>query len=392
MAGIYLHIPFCKQACHYCNFHFSTSLRLKKNLLSALKKEVMGRQGYLDPHAPIESIYLGGGTPSLLTEAELADLFELLFDTFRVAPDAEITLEANPDDLSPQKVAALRRSPVNRLSIGLQSFSDEDLHFFNRAHTAAESHACLERVLAAGFEDLTVDLIYGAPTTSDARWKANVEAVLTHGIRHLSCYALTVEPRTALAYQIEKGRTPPPDEEQVARQFEWLVERMEQAGYEHYEISNFARPGHRARHNSNYWLGRPYLGLGPSAHSFDGLSRQWNLANNARYIRALESGRPWDQLEGVVWEREMLGADQRYNEYVLTRLRTAWGCAQGELEQLGTRYWQHFHTEALPFLRRGQITEQEGIYRLSRAGMLLADHIAAALFFPEIEEAQQPSA
>jgi len=387
VAGIYLHIPFCKQACHYCNFHFSTSLRLKKNLLSALKKEVMGRQGYLDPHAPIESIYLGGGTPSLLTEAELTDLFELLFDTFRVAPDAEITLEANPDDLSPQKVAALRRSPVNRLSIGLQSFSDEDLHFFNRAHTAAESHACLERVLAAGFEDLTVDLIYGATTTSDARWKANVEAVLTHGIRHLSCYALTVEPRTALAYQIEKGRTPPPDEEQVARQFEWLVERMEQAGYEHYEISNFARPGHRARHNSNYWLGRPYLGLGPSAHSFDGLSRQWNLANNARYIRALESGRDWDQLEGVVWEREMLGADQRYNEYVLTRLRTAWGCAQGELEQLGTRYWQHFHTEALPFLRRGQITEQEGIYRLSRAGMLLADHIAAALFFPEIEEA-----
>lgn len=387
MAGIYLHIPFCKQACHYCNFHFSTSLRLKKNLLSALKKEVMGRQGYLDPHAPIESIYLGGGTPSLLTEAELTDLFELLFDTFRVAPDAEITLEANPDDLSPQKVAALRRSPVNRLSIGLQSFSDEDLHFFNRAHTAAESHACLERVLAAGFEDLTVDLIYGATTTSDARWKANVEAVLTHGIRHLSCYALTVEPRTALAYQIEKGRTPPPDEEQVARQFEWLVERMEQAGYEHYEISNFARPGHRARHNSNYWLGRPYLGLGPSAHSFDGLSRQWNLANNARYIRALESGRDWDQLEGVVWEREMLGADQRYNEYVLTRLRTAWGCAQGELEQLGTRYWQHFQTEALPFLRRGQITEQEGIYRLSRAGMLLADHIAAALFFPEIEEA-----
>jgi len=387
VAGIYLHIPFCKQACHYCNFHFSTSLRLKKNLLSALKKEVMGRQGYLDPHAPIESIYLGGGTPSLLTEAELTDLFELLFDTFRVAPDAEITLEANPDDLSPQKVAALRRSPVNRLSIGLQSFSDEDLHFFNRAHTAAESHACLERVLAAGFEDLTVDLIYGATTTSDARWKANVEAVLTHGIRHLSCYALTVEPRTALAYQIEKGRTPPPDEEQVARQFEWLVERMEQAGYEHYEISNFARPGHRARHNSNYWLGRPYLGLGPSAHSFDGLSRQWNLANNARYIRALESGRDWDQLEGVVWEREMLGADQRYNEYVLTRLRTAWGCAQGELEQLGTRYWQHFQTEALPFLRRGQITEQEGIYRLSRAGMLLADHIAAALFFPEIEEA-----
>jgi len=387
VAGIYLHIPFCKQACHYCNFHFSTSLRLKKNLLSALKKEVMGRQGYLDPHAPIESIYLGGGTPSLLTEAELTDLFELLFDTFRVAPDAEITLEANPDDLSPQKVAALRRSPVNRLSLGLQSFSDEDLHFFNRAHTAAESHACLERVLAAGFEDLTVDLIYGATTTSDARWKANVEAVLTHGIRHLSCYALTVEPRTALAYQIEKGRTPPPDEEQVARQFEWLVERMEQAGYEHYEISNFARPGHRARHNSNYWLGRPYLGLGPSAHSFDGLSRQWNLANNARYIRALESGRDWDQLEGVVWEREMLGADQRYNEYVLTRLRTAWGCAQGELEQLGTRYWQHFQTEALPFLRRGQITEQEGIYRLSRAGMLLADHIAAALFFPEIEEA-----
>lgn len=383
MAGIYLHIPFCKQACHYCNFHFSTSLRLKADLLAALRREIALRRDYLGQAPRIESVYLGGGTPSLLTEGELMALFEQLDATFSLASDAEITLEANPDDLDPDKVAALRRSPVNRLSIGLQSFSDEDLRYFNRAHTANEAVGCLDRVLNAGFEDLTVDLIYGAPTTGDVQWAANVQQVLDLGIPHLSCYALTVEPRTALAHLIEKGRARPVDDEQSARQFELLMDWMSAAGYEHYEISSFARPGHRARHNSSYWLGLPYLGLGPSAHSFDGQSRQWNIPHNARYIRSLKAAEQWSLLEHELWEGEVLTSTQRYNEYVLTRLRTAWGCTAEELKALGGACWEHFQREAARFLQRGLVSEREGVYRLSRRGKLLADHIAAELFLEE---------
>lgn len=385
MAGIYLHIPFCKQACHYCNFHFSTSLRLKADLLEAVRREIVLRRHYLGQAPRIESVYLGGGTPSLLTEAELMTLFEQLDTTFTLASDAEITLEANPDDLGPQKVDALRRSPVNRLSIGLQSFSDEDLRYFNRAHTADEAVRCLQRVQDAGFEDLTVDLIYGAPTTGDAQWAANVQQVLDLGIPHLSCYALTVEPRTALAHLIEKGKARPVDDEQSARQFELLMDWMSAAGYEHYEISNFARPGHRARHNSSYWLGLPYLGLGPSAHSFDGQSRQWNVSHNPRYIKSLKAAEQWAGLEHELWEREMLTPVRRYNEYVLTRLRTAWGCTAEELKALGEGFWAHFRREAMPFLQNGLVSEQEGVYRLSRRGKLLADRIASDFFVDEPE-------
>ncbi|MCS7036270.1 MAG: radical SAM family heme chaperone HemW, partial [Saprospiraceae bacterium] len=257
MAGLYLHIPFCRQACHYCNFHFSTVLRLKPGLLQAMLRELELRQDYLRGE-PLHSVYLGGGTPSLLETAELAALFERISALFRLEPDAEITLEANPDDLTPERLRDLRRyTPVNRLSIGIQSFFDEDLQWMNRAHDAQQALRCIPEAQAAGFDHLTIDLIYGLPEATDERWAENVRLALSFGIPHLSCYCLTVEEGTALAHFVRKGRSRPVDEERAARQFERLMDEAERHGYEHYEISNFALPDRYARHNSSYWFGQP---------------------------------------------------------------------------------------------------------------------------------------
>jgi len=377
MAGIYFHIPFCKQACYYCNFHFSTSMKYKSEMVEAMLRELDWRQRYLREEE-LSSLYFGGGTPSLLEEGELMAFFDAVHRYFRLASDAEITLEANPDDLHPEKLAALRRSPVNRLSIGVQSFSEEDLRFFNRAHNAREARECLERARAAGFEDLTIDLIYGAPTTSDARWLENLRMAFESNIPHLSCYALTVEPRTALDYFIRKGKVPPLEEEQAARQFELLREATAAAGYEQYEISNFAWPGRYARHNSSYWSGEAYLGIGPSAHSYDGHSRQWNVANNAKYLRALSG----TKLEATqLYEREELQPSDRYNEYVMTGLRTIWGVELKKVRALGLGFEQHLRTAAQPFLEEGQLVQQKGAYQLTPQARFLADGIAAALFW-----------
>jgi oxygen-independent coproporphyrinogen-3 oxidase len=375
MAGIYLHIPFCKQACHYCNFHFSTSLRQKDAMLEALLLELELQRDYLGGQ-PLGSIYLGGGTPSLLTVGELNRLFEAVHRLHHVAPDAEITLEANPDDLTRERLRDLRdHSPVNRLSIGIQSFGDEDLRWMNRAHNARHARQCLDEALGADFRDLTIDLIYGAPTTSDAQWAQNLELACQHyAVPHLSCYGLTVEEGTALGTWVRRGQQKPLSEEQSARQFEMLMATAAQHGYEHYEISNFARPGHRAKHNSNYWLGEPYLGIGPSAHAFDGHSRQWNIAHNAEYIKALQEGR-------VPFEREVLSPEQRYNEYVMTSLRTAWGVSPERLLDMGAPFLAHFEHAVAPFAEAGQVERHEGAYRLSTAGKFLADRITVALFF-----------
>ncbi|MBK6929330.1 MAG: radical SAM family heme chaperone HemW [Saprospirales bacterium] len=374
MPGLYLHIPFCKQACHYCNFHFSTTLRSKPALVQALLLELELQRGYLGG-AELASIYFGGGTPSLLDFGELERLFEKIYQLHRVRSDAEITLEANPDDLDREKLRTLRdHTPVNRLSIGIQSFFDEDLRWMNRAHTAAHARACLRDAAAAGFQDLTLDLIYGAPTTSDAHWAENIRIALAEGIPHLSCYGLTVEAGTALAHFVRKGTAPPVEEEQAAHQFEYLQSAMEAAGYEHYEISNFALPGRYARHNSSYWRGEPYLGVGPSAHSYDGVSRQWNVSNNARYLRALEAGE-------LPFEREALTPAQRYNEYVMTGLRTLWGCEHERLEAFGAPFAGFFRAGIQPYLSAGTAAFDEGRYRLTRAGKLLADRIASDLFW-----------
>jgi len=374
MPGLYLHIPFCKQACHYCNFHFSTTLRAKGAMVEAILKELELQQGYLGG-AAIQSVYFGGGTPSLLEISELEQIFNKINQIHRVAPDAEITLEANPDDLTPEKLRDLKNyTPVNRLSIGIQSFADEDLRWMNRAHTSAHARACLDDALSIGFHDLTIDLIYGAPTTPDAQWADNLRLAFEYDIPHLSCYCLTVEEGTALGTFIRRGQQPPVDEDRAARQFEMLMEAAAAKGYEHYEISNFAKPGRYARHNTNYWRSAPYLGVGPSAHSFDGVSRQWNVANNAQYINQLSEGK-------IPFEREELTPMQCYNEYVMTSLRTMWGTDLEKIMAMGEGFAQHFETEARTFLEIG-VLEQEGqTFRLSRAGKLLADRVAMELFF-----------
>lgn len=379
MPGIYLHIPFCKQACHYCNFHFSTSLKQKPELVQAIVKELELRQDYLNG-AALTSIYFGGGTPSLLSEAELNLIFEKIYSLFKVASDAEITLEANPDDLTFEKLQSLRQTPVNRLSIGIQSFAEADLQFMNRAHNASEAKICIENALQAGFENLTVDLIYGSPTTSDAQWIENIETVVNYGIPHISCYALTVEEKTALAHFVKVGKAPAVDEEQAARQFEILMQVLGNKGYEHYEISNFAKPGWYARHNSSYWFGEPYLGIGPAAHSFDGNNtRQWNVANNALYVKQLQDQTGFENLSGLA-EKEMLTPAQRYNEYVMTTLRTMWGARLDQIEAMGARFSAHFLKIVIPFIAKGWVIQKDKTFTLSQEGKLLADFIASELF------------
>lgn len=350
-------------------------------MIHAIVEEMRLRRAEL-PDQALNSIYLGGGTPSLLSETELDLIFQQIYSLFEVSPTAEVTLEANPDDLNQDKIKALWNSPVNRLSIGIQSFSETDLRFMNRAHNAIEARTCIEYAQDAGFENLSIDLIYGTPTTSDEQWARNIEIAMDYDIPHLSCYALTVEPRTALAHFISKGKVKDVDEEQTARQFEYLIAALHAEGYEQYEISNFAKPGWRAKHNSSYWLGKPYLGIGPAAHSFDGdRTRRWNVANNARYMSGMElwSNDP-EQMPPDLIEFEILTDDQRYNEYVMTALRTSWGADLEYINQLHDRYQHHFLQIAQAYLDAGHMVRKENTFRLTEDGKLLADRIAMELF------------
>jgi oxygen-independent coproporphyrinogen-3 oxidase len=375
MAGIYLHIPFCKQACHYCNFHFSTSLRFKDDMVAALIRELELRSHYLNG-AALESIYFGGGTPSLLSVNELQQILNKISQLHPVSSDAEITLETNPDDLTKDYLLQLADSPVNRLSIGIQSFVEEDLRFMNRAHNTSQAYHCLELAKQSGFDNITADLIYGSPTTSDEQWEHNIQTLLQFDVPHLSCYCLTVEPGTALAHFVKKGKVQPVDELKAARQFEILIDRLEGAGFLHYEISNFARPGYLAKHNSNYWRAVPYLGIGPSAHSYNGISRQWNLANNAKYLKAIAAGNDY-------YETEVLSLSDQYNEYVMTSLRTTWGCDLAKVRQINSKYSNYFVENIQAFIEKEEVREERDIFRLTKAGKLMADHIAASLFWLE---------
>lgn len=375
MAGIYVHIPFCKKACHYCNFHFSTSLRSKDDMLTAILSEIDLQKKYLK-NAEIETIYLGGGTPSVLTANELDILIKKIYTTFKIKANPEITLEANPDDLSLDYLKELKNyTPINRLSIGIQSFAENDLLWMNRAHNAIEARACIEYAQDAGFDNLTIDLIYGSPTTSDEQWLKNLKIAYEYDIPHISCYALTVETGTALDNFVKNGKMPPVEEEKSARHFEILMSEMKRFGFIHYEISNFAQPDCYARHNSNYWLGVPYLGLGPSAHSFDGASRQWNIANNAQYIKSLNDGK-------VPFTREDLTSTQRYNEYIMTTLRTVWGCDPSVIDvKFGKNYLKYFNKKILQFIQNQTVMTDGKKYFLTDAGRLLADRIAMELFY-----------
>lgn len=340
-------------------------------MVQAILKELDIQQHFLNG-AELGSIYFGGGTPSLLETSELVQIFEQIHRLHRVSSNAEITLEANPDDLTAEKLTELRQhTPVNRLSIGIQSFAEEDLRWMNRAHTAAHARECLDKALAAGFQDLTIDLIYGSPTTSHQQWAENLRIAFQYGIPHLSCYCLTVEDGTALGTFVRRGQQPPVDEERATAQFNMLLEAAAAHGYEHYEISNFALPGRYARHNTNYWRNEPYLGIGPSAHAYNGIARQWNIANNALYIKALEEGR-------VPFEQEILTPEQRYNEYVMTSLRTMWGADLERIQAMG--FGEHFEKIALSFLHSGDLLQEGSFFKLTNSGKLLADRIAMELF------------
>ena len=344
-------------------------------MVKALVHEIALQYQYLADH-PLDTIYFGGGTPSLLDERDLDLLFESINKHFKVQATAEITLEANPDDLSAKKLQQLKNSPINRLSIGIQSFFEEDLQWMNRAHTATEAKHCIQEAQSVGFSNLTIDLIYGTPTTSNKMWLDNIQTTIDLQIPHISCSALTVEPKTALAHFVKKGQKKNTDEQQAAEQFELLISTLEAAGYEHYEISNFAKPNCHARHNSNYWLGKPYLGIGPSAHSYNRNSRQWNIANNQKYLQSIQQGI-------LPFEKEKLSNTTQYNEYVLTTLRTKWGSQLSTIQQWGEKYSQHFSTSIQPFCKDGLVIQNEDTFRLTQKGKLLADRISMELFFEE---------
>lgn len=374
MAGIYLHIPFCKQSCSYCDFHFSTSLKSKDDFLIALSREIELQKNYLGDDALIETIYFGGGTPSLLSAEELDTIFSALFKTFSIAENVEITLEANPDDLNKNKLNELKSSPVNRLSIGIQSFFEDDLKLMNRAHNAEQAEICIRESLAEGFENITVDLIYGTPGLTDENWRKNLEKVFSFGIPHLSSYALTVEEKTPLESFIRKGKIKPVDEEQSARQFLILMEETAGNGLEQYEISNFSKPGFQSRHNSNYWTGEKYLGLGPSAHSFDGNSRQWNVSNNFRYIKSISENE-------IPSEKEVLTTEQKFNEYMMTGLRTSSGI---DLEKVKTEFGKQaldsLLEKAKSYFDSGKIILKANHIILTNEGKLIADRISSDFF------------
>lgn len=373
MAGIYLHIPFCKKACHYCDFHFSTSPQYKEPMLKALRRELLLRKNYLGNQA-IETIYFGGGTPSLLSANELQMLLGEIVDQFDVSSNAEITIEANPDDLNPQRVKELRQTLINRFSIGIQSFFEEDLRWMNRAHTAIEAQSSIKRVQDAGFENITADLIYGYPLLSNPKWEHNIQELIQLHIPHISSYSMTVEPATALSAFIKKGEQKAMDEGQSAAQFLILMEQLEEAGFEHYEISNFAKPGSYSKHNSNYWEGVSYLGIGPSAHSFNGESRQWNISNNAKYIDQIQNGK-------IPSEIEVLTKENRINEYIMTSLRTSKGMDLNKIkDQFGSDYANEIKNNLEPLIEKNWILMTEQLITLTTDGKLFADHIASELF------------
>ena len=372
MAGIYIHIPYCKKACHYCNFHFSTSLNSKNGFIGALLKEITLQKDYIR-NTPVHTIYFGGGTPSLLSVDELKQILSTLNANFEIEQNAEITLEANPDDITFEKAAGWITSGINRLSIGVQSFFNEDLEWMNRAHNADQAKSGIQIIREAGFENFSIDLIYGTPTLSDEHWYENVHCAINLKVPHISSYALTVEPATTLAHLIKSKKIADVNTSQQATQFELLMKWMEAAGYEHYEISNFAKPQFRSRHNSAYWEGTPYLGLGPSAHSFNGNERQWNVSNNALYIKSIESGQ-------VPFEKEVLSSTQKLNEYIMTALRRKEGISLRYVRDRFNGSTDALLRSSLKYEAQGLLVNASDHLVLTSKGKLFADGIAADLF------------
>jgi oxygen-independent coproporphyrinogen-3 oxidase len=372
MSGLYLHIPFCKKACTYCDFHFSTSLQTKPAVLEAMHKELAQRAAELNG-APVETIYFGGGTPSQLTDTELKAFIDEAQALFTVTPDAEVTMEVNPDDVDAERLAAWKAIGITRLSIGVQSFREERLQFMGRAHDATQSRESLRLISEADFASWTMDLIYGLPGMTMDEWNEQLETALSFAPPHISAYCLTVESRTALDHQVSKGLVTMPGDADQAAQFDRLIERLEGAGYVQYEISNFGKPDHFSQHNSSYWKGVPYLGIGPSAHSYNGEKRRWNVSHNLRYAKGVTGGERY-------WEEETLTQVQVVNETLLTRLRTIWGVDLAALildvETPGSSVIARYRSQ-------GMLEQHERRLVLTRAGRAFADRIASDLFLSD---------
>ncbi len=429
MAGIYIHIPFCKRKCHYCNFFSLASQKLKSPFLTALKQEISMNRDYLGGE-PVNTLYFGGGTPSLCDPAMLQEVMEMTSfpdigntsppDIGNTSPPdhrntsppdhrntsppdpspqgegrspvpgfkstsqgegrnffpnwREITLEINPDDVTKAYVVELQKTWFNRVSIGIQSFFEEDLKYLNRTHSAEQALRAVKLLQDAGYSNISIDLIYGIPTSNQARWQKNLDIAFSLDVPHISAYALTVEVKTPLAWMIERQKSAPVSDELQEQQFRWLIKEATANGYQQYEISNFCKPGHHALHNTNYWKGIPYLGLGPSAHSYNGSARRWNISNLSSYIDGMAKGQP-------VYEEEILSSEQKYNEYVMTSLRTMWGCNLKKISyELQITNYKLIMKRAASFVQQGWLTEHGGVFFLTDEGKLFADLIASELF------------
>jgi oxygen-independent coproporphyrinogen III oxidase len=375
VAGIYLHIPFCSKACHYCDFHFSTNLSLKDQVLEAMHQELRDRSGYLNEK--VDTIYFGGGTPSLLSGDEIKRLIQSASTIYHIDEKAEITLEANPDDLSASKLSELKAAGINRLSIGIQSFDDGDLIFMNRAHTSQQAVTCVRDAQTIGFDNISVDLIFALPGR-EINWLAsNIRKIIDLNIQHVSCYGLTIEPRTALADMVRKGKVIPAPDKDFTEQYKLILKSLREAGFEQYEISNFAKPGYISRHNSSYWKGASYLGIGPSAHSFNGESRQWNVRSNHKYIASISTGEAY-------YETEELTETDKVNEYLLTTLRTSWGVDLQHLKELAGDRYNEIINDAEDYINESALTVVENTLLLTEEGKLICDRITSDLFLTNV--------
>jgi oxygen-independent coproporphyrinogen-3 oxidase len=372
VSGIYIHIPFCKKACHYCNFHFSTNQNSKSAFIKAVCRELILRKlEYASDE--IQSIYFGGGTPTVLDVTELNTILKTVYKNYKVSETAEITLEANPDDLDLEKIKQLSNTKINRLSIGIQSFHESELSAMNRAHDAEDAKKCLE-LATAYFDNITIDLMFGMPTMSIELWRQNLRIAFEFGIKHLSCYSLTVEPKTALEHFIKKGSHPPMDDELAAQHFEVLLEETSAHGLTHYETCSFGHPDYFSKHNTSYWLGKTYMGVGPSAHSFDGTKRSWNVSNNSKYIKALE-------VDKLPFESEVLSVENRFNEYIMTGLRTIWGISLEKIEaDYGVKIKDHLLQNSKKFISSNTLVIEDNHLKITTSGKFLSDGIASDLF------------
>lgn len=377
MKGVYFHIPFCRHACHYCDFHFSTSMKKKDEMILALANEIKMRKNEFKNEI-VETIYFGGGTPSILQIADLKFLIETVYDNYSIIEYPEITLEANPDDLSENRIIEFSKTKINRLSIGIQSFFEDDLKLMNRAHNAEEAKKCLE-MATQHFDNISLDLIYGIPGMTNDLWKKNIEIALSFGIPHISSYALTVEPKTALQKLIQKGAIEKPNDEEAQEHFSILVELLEANDFINYELSNFGKANYFSKNNSSYWLGKKYIGIGPSSHSYNGISRSWNVTNNSLYIKAIQE----NQLPNEV---EILTITDRYNEYIMTGLRTIWGVSLDKIEtEFGSTYLDYLMKQVQKFLNDELVIIKDNVLKPTKKGKFLTDGIASDLFYLNLE-------